>query len=333
MKDLLREIATKEYLVLYFMGLLALFVATLIEPASDLGTAVFWMRKAVSLLDAAGYTLIITTLVASILNFYFLRSIEARFSIVGGAEASRIIDLFPNRKASLPSIEHDISRVDTSVDIHCISGTDLLQPRCPVLKEVDRRCRHGSNINVRVLLLDPRSRHAIERSIREEQASIEESEARSYTHYNKKLCADTLLALRQLNAILVHREKRPESSFKLEVRLANTAPFMHYIRIGNSVYVEQYHLGIPSSEAESTATKCLGKVIPSLKFPVTSDAAKVLGDHFDYVWKQSKHCKVVAGTVEVLEASLRNGDWYEKYVALVSEEQKALALHSNNVVQ
>ncbi len=125
MRKLLNHIASKEYFFLYSGGLLFLLIATFLEPAEGLGTSAFWLRKATQLFDAAGFSLIITTLVASVLNFYFQRAIADRFSIVGGAEGAQIRCLFPSRSAALVQVNEESERVTEQIDIHCVSGTDL----------------------------------------------------------------------------------------------------------------------------------------------------------------------------------------------------------------
>lgn len=197
------------------------------------------------------------------------------------------------------------------IDLLCISGTDLLQPNTPLLEELGRQCQAHSSVTVRVLLLDPRSRYAVERCLREENETMIPSGQFDYP--NKKLCEDTLLALRQLEKILEDVGGHDSSHFNLKVRLTNCAPMMLYLRLGERALVEQYHLGLPRSQVSSRFTRCLGKSVPVVEVSIDSQLAHVLGSHFDYLWDRAAGRELYIGATNALQSSLSKQDWLASY--------------------
>lgn len=168
MREFFRYIFSRTNLMLYVIGLALIVVGMALtsEVAQD-GRPIppSWLVRP---LEPLGYALFLTALVAATLNFSFQSSIEAKFSIVKHAEASGVLRLFAKRSDALPEIAHQAERVHGTIDILCVSGTSLLQRNCPVLAEIGKRYTQNSSLAVRILLLDPRSRFAIERSLREE---------------------------------------------------------------------------------------------------------------------------------------------------------------------
>ena len=251
---------------------------------------------------------------ASVLNFYFQTAISDRFSVVRGAEGAQIQRIFPNRNQALSQIKEEVEKVTESIDALCVSGTDLLHPNTALLKELDRRCQGGNSIHVRILILDPRSGHAVERSLREEGVDFVPSlNYETFGYASRKLCRDTLLSLQQLENILEDIQKRGDSQFRLKVRLYDAAPMMHYVRIDRSAFVEQYHLGVPHSEVRTTATKCLGKLVPMVEVTQTSDLGHIVNSHFQYLWDASEARQFAFGACSTVQEAVQNTDWVERY--------------------
>lgn len=311
MRKFLGYVFNRNSLVLYVAGLLFVVIG---EAGPTPGA-----------LEILGYTLIVTTLVASVLNFSFQSVIEDRFSIIKGTEGAGIRRVFADREAALPRIEAEVQRATRCVDLLCIAGTSFLHPKASVLREIGRRRQDGTNTHVRVLLLDPRSRFAIERSLREEGEEVPPSNPAQFDYPRKRLCKDTLLALDQLERVLAQPATSATSGFDLAVRLYNAAPAVMYLDLDDAVFAEQYHSGIPSGQLANMFTKCLGKAVPLIETFGDSELAHVLASHFEYLWIKSADRELKVGSVAQIESSLRHMDWLGLFVAWDHIEEQLLA--------
>ncbi len=302
MLDFLRSILNRFSVALYLLAVVLLLLAALI-PDNDFETF------PANILLVFGGGIFITTLVSSILNFYFQQEIDRRFAIVAGAEASGIRRVYADRKAAMAEINSEFEKARGKVELLGISGTDWFQPQLPVLDQLNSMCRNNSNIDVRILLLDPRSKHAIDRTLIEESIDLATENIKNVAYATKKLCEDVLLSMRQLEAVLDDKEKRGRDHFNIEVRTYDTAPMLFFVRVNDRLFVEQYHYGITEEEEQTNLTKCLGKKMPVLELRSQSSAAELVGSHFDYMWKTSETRRVAPGSAEWLGDDLRAGAW------------------------
>jgi hypothetical protein len=161
----------------------------------------------------------ITTLVSSILNFYFQQEINRHFSIIDGAERAGIIRIYEDRNAAMPQINSEFQRARGKMELLAISGTDFFQSSCRILKELDSMCSSDSNVQVRILLLDPRSKHAVDRSLIEEGIDISKEDIATVDYTDGKLCHDTLIALDQLERILREKMANGRRNFDMQVQM------------------------------------------------------------------------------------------------------------------
>lgn len=325
MREFFRHIFSRTNLFLYVIGLAAIIVCMYLTPVPGSGGPLIPAPWYVRPLEPLGYTLIITTLVAAGLNFSFQSSIEARFSIVKGAEGAGILRLFATRADAIDRIADQAERANNVMDILCVSGTSLFHRECRVLAEIGRRYKNKSSIKIRVLILDPRSHFAIERSLREEGFGTPNSNTGSRNYPDFHLCHDTLDSLRQLEKVL-----KPSTSsgsvYSCEVRLYNSAPVAMYVCLDDRVFIEQYHYGIPRAQLGTPFTVCLGKAVPVVESTAASELGHVMGSTFDYLWEWSQHRELRQGDTKRLRDSLANGDWLARFEASENEEQKLLKL-------
>jgi hypothetical protein len=318
-----RAIFNRATVTLYFSGAVILALALYIE-VSGIPNSI-WLERFCRLLGPLGFSLLITAIVASVLNHSFQLTIENRFAIIKGAEGARVIRIYANREAALEEINIEAQRANRKIDILCIAGTDLLQPRTAMLDEIGRRFQDRSGVKVRILILDPRSRYAVERSLREENQNFSIKNYQEFDYPNKKLCEDTLLALRQLHKIIDISAKCHPAPFELAVRLYNSAPMMMYLALDDRIFLEQYHLGIPKSQM-GPFTKCLGKAVPIIEVSVFSELGDVLSGHFDYLWDRSSGRELSDDSYDKISASLKSIDWLNEMFQVDIKDESDLAL-------
>lgn len=92
--------------------------------------------------------------------------INRYFSIVRGAERSAIKRIYENRADAIIEINSEFEKARGDIELLSIAGTDFFHSK--ILAELDKMCLNNSNNKVRVLLLDPRSKHAVDRALIEE---------------------------------------------------------------------------------------------------------------------------------------------------------------------
>jgi hypothetical protein len=288
MSKFMKYIFTKYTVTLYFLALLIMGLSNLLSNAIS-------SKPIADFLLIFGSGIFITTLVSSILNFYFQQDIHRYFSIIKGAESASIIKIYENRSHAMPDIETEMQRRrSNNVEFLAVSGTTYFHPHCKIMDELNQLCVNDANIHIRVLLLDPRSKHAIERSIIEEGIKLDNIHDITEIDYpNKKLCQDILLSFRQLEGIL--DEAVNKNNFKLEIRTYDTAPILDIAHINNISFIEQYHYGVSEEERHTTLIKCLGKKVPVLAILGNSIPGKIWLSHFNYLWVNGERRKVVPG--------------------------------------
>jgi hypothetical protein len=317
-----RAVFNRTTIVLYVIGLVFLVLGLYLSP--DFSPSVSWYDRALPLLNPLGYSLLITTLVASILNYSFQAAIQDRFAIIKGAEGAQIQRLYTNRMTALSAIGPESQRANRRMDILCISGTDLVQPNTEVLAEIGRRFRDRSGIKIRILLLDPRSRFAVERSVREEGQDYPPQNPQQFDYLNKKLCEDTLLAVRQLQTIIDESVSKNPAPFNISVRLYNSAPMMLYIALDDRVFIEQYHLGVPTSQSGIPFTRCLGKAIPLVEVPSASELGHTIDSHFEYLWRRFVTHELSVGSYDRIVSSLKSKDWLTEAMQVNMKDESEL---------
>lgn len=122
-------------------------------------------------LESIGLSIIITTLVTTA---SFEEKLHSSFQIIQGTTASKTENIFPNRPKAVKAINDRVKEIKKTIDILAIAGTDFFGMGCGVINELDERFRCKVNIHARVLLLDPRSYYAVERSLLEEKKTADE---------------------------------------------------------------------------------------------------------------------------------------------------------------
>ena len=329
--EFFRFVFGRTNFILLVVGLLAIIAGAYLTPgAGTPGGApvvVAWYFRP---LEPLGYTLIVTTLVAAALNYSFQSAIEARFAIVRGTTGAGILRVFTDRQEALDQIGDETERANSRLDILCVSGTSLLRRGDRVLAEIGRRCNSKASLTVRILILDPRSRFAVERSLREEGHGDPDSDTESVIYQDLGLCDDTLNSLRQLENVLA--PKSPDSPYSCQVRLYNSAPVAMYIELDDTVFVEQYHYGIPTAQVDSPFTVCLGKAVPIVQAGSSSELGHVMRSTFNYLWDWSREREVNAGDTKRIQDSLVTFDWLANFKQIEGEELERMRLSQTDCV-
>ncbi len=281
------------------------------------------------LLEHIGLNILITTLVATVLNYYFESELRHAFSIVKGAEGAGICRIFAVRlPEAINRILAEAERSTWGIDLLCIAGTDFfLDPRNGLLKELERRWRTKSNIVVRILLLDPRSWEAIRRAMREEGDLGDVSTSKPYL--DAQLPGHILTSIKNLESVLTAiRSTGPVESkgLKLTVRLYDESPKVMYVRTDDRVFVEAYLEGIPTDQRNCVVIKCLGKAVPVTEMFDDCEYARILKTHFNYLWENSGSREITPGSHHLIGNQLREVDWVARYAARQNEDHESLAL-------
>ncbi|MDP3061934.1 MAG: hypothetical protein Q8O40_01790 [Chloroflexota bacterium] len=250
---------------------LSLFVLT----DSDL-----W-QIAATLLLGLGAGALTTTFVTVVLNVVFAEQTQQRFAVVGATEASGIHAIYEDRREALPEINKVVERTGKNIDLLAIAGTDFFAQGCALITTMNQWCENDANMQIRVMLLDPRSPHAVERAI------IEEGKSPSFTYPTSQMYGRIDTALQQLEALLVYKTSHRKHNNRICIRLYDAAPVMLFVQADGEVFVEQYHCGI-EHPVGPPALMWLGKQVPILQFRPGARAAKLYQLHFDYLWEASK---------------------------------------------
>ncbi len=232
MSKFLSYILTKYTVSLYLLSIVCIWSSS------------FFIQPIAEISKIFGSGILITTLVSSILNFYFQIDINRYFSIISGAERANIRNIYENRGAALAQLNTEFQKARTNnIELLAIAGTDFFHPNCPILRTLDRMCANNSNVYVRILLLDPRSKHATDRSLLEEGIDLSVVNVEVIDYPTKKLCEDTLLSLRQLERILEDKIAKTTQNFKIEIQTYDTAPILLLAQVNgrflwNSIIME-----------------------------------------------------------------------------------------------
>lgn len=297
---------------IFVIGIFAIVCILISIPQIPKNEITDWIFRNLAIF---GLSILITLLVAVVLNLDFQKSIHNNFQIIKGAEASHILKLYENRKNALPDIISDVERCSDSLDILAISGTSFFQPQCKILEQLEKWRENNTNINVRILLLNPISYIALERSLREEGKGF--NDVKEFDFFEKKLFQDTILSLRQLELILKLIDDK--SSFNLEVKLYNCNTFLLLVKIDNKIYKEQYHLGLPVEQIKSNLTKCLGKEVPVSFMKNTGDLGQLLISHFEYIWNIENTVGFYSGDINKIITSTGSFDIVEEFKHFIPE--------------
>lgn len=320
---------TVKYLPLVLLsavGLLALFVGAIANPKHPTIEII-----ATSL----GYGIIISGLVSWILNRSFEMQIQDAFAIVKGCHGAGVKRVFTDREEALQDISEAAAQARNRFDILAIAGTDFFVPsRNGILHELETMCKSRTAISARVLLLDPRSPHAVKRCIREEAQDRDAGDSKQFRYWERKLCENILDSLRHLETILEEDKSRTSkeharqerSGFDLRVRTYNASPTLMCARLDNLLFVEQYHNGVPKDQIATLFERCLGKTVPIIETTPNSKLGQVITSHFDDLWESSEVRTFRPGCISALEDSLRNDDWISVAKQRHDEEEALLQI-------
>ena len=294
-------------------------------------------------LEHLGLAVGVTTVVATALNYSFESALRHSFSIVKGAEGASIHRIFAHRDdEALQRMIQATADVGRQIDLLCVAGTSFLHAESKFLGLIEHRRQLNSNVEVRVLLLDPRSRYAILRCLREELKAPGEI-PKGFNYISRKLCSDILAAVRTVEDLQQHTpvsSKNESPHFHLKVRLYNAPPKLMYLRVDDRAFIEQYHDGIPSDQLSSALTKCLGKSVPVYETSSNSKQGKAYASFFQFLWDASEGREIRPGSYEELNQSLASRDWVDYHLGRLREEAELLdfdeglevALDENRIV-
>lgn len=321
MRDFLNYILTKYTVSLYLLSTLILLTPTML-PLQTL------LKIPNELFMVIGTGILITTLVSSILNFYFQEEVKRHFSIISGSDRSGIVRIYPKREDAMPEINSEIQKAHGTIKVLSIAGTNFFIPEVPVLKGLYQLCNSDANIEVKILLLDPRSKHAVDRTLLEEGIDVQQGDISGIDYPNKKLVEDIILSIRQLENIVEEKCSKGRNNFNIEIRTYNTAPIMLFIQINERSFVEQYHYGISEEDVETTLTKCLGKKVPVIELQRKSLPCQLMGSHFEYLWWTSASRTILPGSAAFLRKEMiEKKVWLEVYNRINSISKKYLEIN------
>jgi hypothetical protein len=276
-------------------------------------------------LEAAGLSIVITTAVTILLNWSFESRVYNSFQIIRGCQGAGILRIFCNRKEANEEIDRLVTTTLSRIDILAIAGRDLLFPDHPVLEQIGHWIESNARPKIRILLLDPRSRHAVERSMREHGVKALDHQTTPFKYSERDLCKDIVLSLQQMESKLELSAARGIPDFDLEVRTYDSPPFFLSVRLDDRVFIEQYHLGLAIDEENKSIRKFLGRRVPVIEASVISDLGQIVVSHFDYLWLRSAGRKFKVGCLSVLQRSLESSDWASRFEQETLREDEEFA--------
>jgi hypothetical protein len=206
----------------------------------------------------------------------------------------------------------------------------------PVARMVQREMENlilranDENLEIKVLLLNPRSDQAIFRSYREYRLECDRfnktavtladyrAEKANQKHQDHTLFRDTITSLENIEYMA--QKLKPTAKQRFQYALYSSAPACFILIVDDYVLVEQYHYGKSVSGARHTSSTSetdpvipiiLGKDMPKIEFvkepssiftasqnPAQStyveNAFRLLEDHFNFVFKHCSEPTVVA---------------------------------------
>ena len=317
MREFLKYTLTKYTVSLYLLSTVLLLIDAFIPET-------FFIKSFSKVLTIFGTGIFITTFVTSILNFYFKTDIHRYFSVISGAEKSNILKIYPKRKYAVKEMESEFEKARGDIRLLSIAGTNFFHAESSILKSIDELCADDSNCNVQILLLDPRSKHAVDRSLIEEGFNVSTSPLEEFKYLNKTVWIHILTSLFMLEQILQDSENK--NNFKIEIRTYDTAPILLYVQVNKRAFVEQYHYGITEEERKTSLTKCLGKKVPVMEFSTNSLQSQLWQSHFDYIWDTSADREIYPGFYELLSKIMQTeNSWLNNYNEIRKISEKYLS--------
>ena len=169
---------------------------------------------------------------------------EKHIDVVSGAMNCGITKIYSNRKEAFVDMNNILRTEEGDVSIICIAGTDLFLISGELRESLENRLKSSkfTEYKCETLLLDPFSYPSKERSM------IEEPEQ---DYYDSEMKGWIYLAINK-----IHSEK--SKGYKIDVHFYSNTPIMFMLKIGNFMFVEQYHSGKLRDE------DCMGKRVSIL---------------------------------------------------------------------
>ena len=275
-------------------------------------------------LDALGLSIAVTVFITFVINLKLETKIQNAFSIIKSCQKSGITRVFADRDEALKAINAEIPGVRQNLDVLAIAGMDFfLEPKDSMLGTISYLMskHYASTLNIRILLLDPRSPDAIKRAMIEQGIPSDKATIASFHYTNSDLFRDILRSLTQLERLLKQNTSY-HAPANFHVRTYDEAPVVMLVRCDDRLFIEQYHCGVTPLEATNELRKCVGRKIPVIETTVVSTVGHALTSHFEYVWQRSEGHEFKEGCVGRLERSLKGREVMEGFLKRASQEEE-----------
>ena len=221
----------------------------------------------------------------------------------------------------MEEINSEFKKARRDVELLSIAGTNFFHIDCPIIYEIQQMCRYNVNCNLRILLLDPCSKHAIDRAIIEAGFDVFKEKITSFEYLQSSLWLDLYSSLNKLEKVL--KKNKNNKVFKMKLRLYDTAPMLLMAHINNRVFLEQYHYGIIDDRKEDI--QCIGRKVPVVEYSFDSYQGQLWKSHFDYLWNTSINREVYPGFCKLLTKKMQEDKiWLEIFHETMKISEKYL---------
>lgn len=264
----------------------------------------FPMANLSQVMISVGATVFTLGITLPVALYYQAKQSSESFKILKTCESAGIKSIFVSRhkdsKDLQDAIENAAQRSSPEIFLLGIAFPNFLDPneaRTPSIRERF----DNPNVCLRLLILDPESQAAKERS-KIEIGSTTKDDIESTINVNIVSLIETRIKHLEMDKCdvalqVLNRCKKEDnisdrsisdmaSKTNVEVRLYEKTPITFIIGLSEDLFTEQYHLGRPRALVRPKG--CIGKHVPVIQYKKDSEGYAFLKSHFDYLWSKGK---------------------------------------------
>ncbi len=230
--------------------------------------------------------------------------INQQFNMMKATTEAGILNIFEKREDAVQTMREAI-RKSRHVNIMAVAGNEYL-PENEFGDELYPDNPKYARTAIRLLLLDPTTNYALERSNREAPtreieavvAAPRSNSTEPVIEYDER---DLFRKIRNSVSVAQRLKKEYDRENKAEllnVRLYNSEPHFHIVDTEDDLFVEFYHLGRTPEHEEKVVGVCLGGKVPVFHIYAHSDLGKQLRNHFEYMWERSSK-RIMSSNVDL----------------------------------
>ena len=220
----------------------------------------------------------IACLIASVAEFSLIEHVKQSFQqevrqdmrIVSHCLEHQLVDILPSsnteKNLAVQEISSVLERARGEIRVMVCNLQDLLSDTF-LRGTLNRLLVNDDQVEVKLLLLDPKSDAAKVRAVVEGAKNIQSSQ----------LYADLGANVRKISGII--EEAKNKKNFKIETRFCDVLPNFYMVSTQDDLFFEPCHLA---------GKRPIHETVPILRFTSKSTMYSVAASHFEYVWEGPK---------------------------------------------